>query len=390
MVKSFQLARTPKIIFGNGKIADLTAIARSYGNDVLLVTGAGSFIHSKHGEYLTSTFDMTGIRYHRVAINREPSPEMIDQTVIRYRGTNIGLVIAIGGGSAIDAGKAISAMLGRTESVREFLEVVGDKDHPGTKIPFIAVPTTSGTGSEATKNAVISQIGIGGFKRSLRHDNFVPNVAIIDPELVAQCPPNITASSGMDCFTQLVEAYLSTNAIPATDALAIDAIEKLKNALPRAWKWGEDLEARADMSYAALISGICIANAGLGTVHGFASSLGGLFNIPHGVVCGTLMAPANVINIKRLRQQNNGNPALAKYATLGRLFAGENQKSDDYYIDFFADQLVSMAELMNIERLGKFGIKSSDFEKIVNITDSKYNPIKLGKDDLVDILEARL
>ena len=183
MVKAFQLSQPQKIIFGNGKIADLSALAKLHGNDVLLVTGKSSFIHSKHGEYLLNTFDFTGIRYHHVSISREPSPEMIDHAVIRYRGDNIKLVIAIGGGSVIDAGKAISAMLYKREPVSSFLEGIGTLVHPGTKIPLIAIPTTSGTGSEATKNAVISQVGKNGFKRSLRHDHFVPDIALLDPEL---------------------------------------------------------------------------------------------------------------------------------------------------------------------------------------------------------------
>jgi alcohol dehydrogenase class IV len=390
MVKAFEFARTPKVIFGNGTIAELPGLAKSYGNDVLLVTGAESFVHSKHGEYLLHTFEMTGVHYHHVSVVREPSPEMIDQTVIRYRDTNIRLVVAIGGGSVIDAGKAIAAMLGRFEPVKEFLEGVGNKDHPGTKVPFIAIPTTSGTGSEATKNAVISQIGLLGFKKSLRHDNFVPDVAIVDPELTLHCPPDITAASGMDCFTQLLEAYISTRATPITDALAFDAIGKIKNALPKAWRMGQDIEARSDMAYAALISGICLANAGLGAVHGFASSIGGLFIVPHGIVCGTLMASANAVTVKRLKEHNSSHTALLKYAELGKLFSGEEQKSQFYYIDRFIEILAEWTETMNISRLGKFGIKRTDIDKIVNVTDIKNNPVKLGKDDLAEILETRL
>jgi alcohol dehydrogenase class IV len=389
MVKPFSLARSPKIIFGHGKISELPGLAKSYGNDVLVVTGANSLVNSKHGEFLTNTFDITGVHYHLVPINREPSPEMIDMAVIRYRDANIRLVVAIGGGSVIDAGKAISAMLYRTESVRDFLEGVGTKEHPGTKVPFIAIPTTSGTGSEATANAVISQIGVAGFKKSLRHENFVPDVAIVDPELTLNCPRDITANSGMDCFTQLVEAYLSTKAFSYTDSLALDGIRSLIGALPRVWKWGQDSEARAGMSYAALISGICLTNAGLGVVHGFASSVGGLFNVPHGAVCGTLMAPANAITVKKLRQQDNSAPALLKYATLGRFFADENQKSQDYYVDLFISKLFEWSNMLNLPSLEKYGIKTSDFVKIATLTENKNNPVKLEKDELVAILEMK-
>jgi alcohol dehydrogenase class IV len=312
---------------------------------------------------------------------------MIDAAVIRYRDEKIRLVVAIGGGSVIDAGKAIAAMLYRTESVKDFLEGVGSKEHPGTKVPFIAIPTTSGTGSEATNNAVISEIGITGFKKSLRHENFIPDVAIIDPELTLHCPPDITANSGMDCFTQLVEAYLSTKAFSFTDQLALDGISKLINALPRAWKWGQDNEARAGMSYAALISGICLTNAGLGAVHGFASSIGGLFNIPHGIVCGTLMAPANAVTVKKLRKQDQNHPSLLKYSELGKFFSNENQKNQDYYVDLFISTLFEWTKMMNIPGLAKYGIKNTDFKKIVELTDNKNNPVKLDKNELTEILE---
>jgi len=390
MVKSFLFARTPKIIFGNGKIAELPGIAKGFGGEVLLVTGASSFSNSKHSEFLLNTFEMTGIRSHQINIVREPSPEMIDQAVIRYRGVNIQLVIAIGGGSAIDAGKAISAMLNKNELVTEFLEGIGTKEHPGTKVPFIAVPTTSGTGSEATKNAVISRIGKGGFKRSLRHDNLVPDIAVVDPELTYHCPPDITSASGMDCFTQLVEAYLSDKASSFTDALALEGIQSLDNSLLRAWKWGQDIEARAGMSYAALLSGICLANAGLGAVHGFASSLGGMYNVPHGIVCGTLMATANTINVRNLRVTAPNHIALTKYAELGKIISTQTGNCDEYYVDAFLEKLHEWTETLNIARLGKYGVKSEDFEKIVSITDGKNNPVKLSTDELKEILQARL
>jgi alcohol dehydrogenase class IV len=390
MVKTFQLVQPPKIIFGNGSLAEVPGLARKFGNDVLLVTGAGSFLHSKHGEYLLHTFEMTGVHYHHVSINREPSPEMIDQAVIRYRDKKIRLVVAIGGGSVLDAGKAISAMLTVSGSVKDYLEGVGSKDHPGTKSPFIAMPTTSGTGSEATKNAVISEVGPQGFKKSLRHDHFVPDVAIVDPELTLHCPVNITVASGMDCMTQLLEAYLSNKAQPATDALALDALAKLKTALPRVWKWGQDLEARSGMSYAALLSGICLANAGLGAVHGFASSVGGMFNIPHGALCGTLIAPANKITIKRLRELNNPSPYLFKYAVLGKMFTEAEGKSDEWYADAFIDILAEWTDKMNIQRLSAFGIAEKDIDRIVAATDCKNNPVKLSPSDMAEILRSRL
>lgn len=390
MVKPFHVIQPQKIIFGNGKITELPALAKHFGNNILLVTGKSSFLHSKYGEFLLNTFDMTGVRFHQVTISREPSPEMIDLAVIRHREDNINLVIAIGGGSVVDAGKAISAMLFRNESVSVFLEGVGFQIHPGTKIPFIAVPTTSGTGSEVTMNAVISQVGKNGYKRSLRNDNFVPNIALTDPELTLNCPPHLTASSGMDCFTQLVESYLSQKSNFYTDALALEGLRILKKSLMRSWNWGQDLEAREGMSYAALLSGICLTNSGLGAVHGFASSLGGMYHIPHGIICGTLMGVVNKVTIRKLQTENNTNVALSKYAKLGKLFTDDSLKNDEYYIDRFIDLMEEWTEKFQLQGFEKFGMKKKDLPKIVSLTDCKSHPIQLSDDELYEILESTL
>ncbi len=314
MVNSFQFSRLPLIYFGNGKISGLPEIIRRFGATIILVTGKRSFLDSDIARILLQELEQAGIKYHSALITGEPSPEIIDYTVKRLNKEPVNAVVAIGGGSVIDAGKAISAMMHTTGSLQDFLEGVGTKDYSGVKIPFIAVPTTSGTGSEATKNAVISRIGKNGFKRSLRHDNLVPDIALVDPGLTTSCPPEITAASGMDCFTQLTEAYLSDKSCEYTDALALEGIKAVKSSLTQAFVNGQDIEARTGMSFAALTSGICLANAGLGVVHGFASSIGGMYNIPHGLVCGTLMASSNEVIVARLRHKNNNLQALRKYS----------------------------------------------------------------------------
>jgi alcohol dehydrogenase class IV len=281
MVNPFQFSRLPQIYFGAGKFSELPSLINGYGGSLLLVSGKDSFSGSKYFNELFSSLERNGIRSSVITISGEPSVEDIDSAVSKFRNQKTDAVVAIGGGSVIDAGKAISAMLGTRESVLEFLEGVGIKTHSGVKVPFIAVPTTSGTGSEATKNAVISRVGKEGFKRSLRHDNFVPDVALVDPELTVSCSPEITAASGMDCFTQLTEAYFSTKSNPFTDALALEGIKSIKTSLKESYINGGNIEARTGMSFAALTSGICLANAGLGAVHGFASSIGGMYNIPH-------------------------------------------------------------------------------------------------------------
>ncbi|NJK97230.1 MAG: iron-containing alcohol dehydrogenase [Bacteroidales bacterium] len=253
---------------------------------------------------------------------------------------------------------------------------------------MIAVPTTAGTGSETTKNAVISEIGENGFKKSLRHDNYVPNIALVDPELTTSCSPEITASSGMDAFTQLLEAYVSTKSSPLSDCLTYEGLKMVAASLKRAWHNGSDLEARTGMAYGAMLSGIVLANAGLGVVHGFASSVGGLYPIPHGVVCGTLMAECAAMNIKRLKKSKE--EAFFKYSRIGRLFSKETSLSDDYYCKLLVESLFSYTEEMKIPRLSDYGVKKEKFKYIAEHTDNKNNPVFLSSDEMIEILENRL
>jgi alcohol dehydrogenase class IV len=390
MVKPFRFARLPQIVFGCGKLPDLQSLIDSYGSSVILLTGKNSFLNSSHGEFITSAFEKNRISYKHLIVSGEPSPEMVDEAVMECSREKYNSVVAIGGGSVIDAGKAISAMMYKPETVVDFLEVVGHKDHPGTKLPFIAVPTTSGTGSEATKNSVLSRVGKDGFKRSLRHDNIVPDIALVDPELTLGCPPDITAASGMDCFTQLTEAFLSDKSCEYTDALAIEGLKQIKISLKESYADGNNIEARTGMSFAALTSGICLANAGLGVVHGFASSIGGLYNIPHGLVCGTLMAVSNELTVRKLRKNNDNTVALKKYALLGELFLGESNKSEDYYIDSFIEYLFQMTSELKLPGLIKCGIDEKEIGIICSQTENKNNPAKLNGEDLAEILHRRL
>jgi alcohol dehydrogenase class IV len=389
MVKSFQLARLPRILFREGIISQLPEQAALFGRNIVLVTGKSSFMSSARAEKLLADFGRKGIAFHHVVIQGEPSPFDIDSAVDSLRGEAIDLVVGIGGGSVLDAGKALSAMMNRPESVKRFLEGVGDMDHPGTKLPYIALPTTSGTGSEATKNAVISETGVNGFKKSLRHDNFVPDLGMIDPELTLDCPTDITAASGMDCFTQLTEAYLSDKSFEYTDALAMEGLKAIKKSLVRCCSDGYDIEARAGMSFAALTSGICLANAGLGIVHGFASSVGGFYDFPHGLLCGTLMAKSNEINVREIRKKTDGKAALKKYALLGRLFLEETGKNNNYYIDGFIDYLHKLTFDLGLPGLGNLRIGEKEIRLICAVTENKNNPVKLNIDDLQEILSER-
>jgi alcohol dehydrogenase class IV len=390
MIKDFSWAVTPQLIFGSGKIAGLPTAVKRFGPRVLLVTGARSFLSSSPGQRLQDEFKSMKISFEVCRIEREPTPAIIDDAVKTFSGFAPESVIAIGGGSALDGGKAISAMLPLKAAVKDYLEGVGTKAHPGVKVPFIAVPTTAGTGSESTKNAVISETGEHGYKRSLRHDNFVPNLAIVDPSLALTCPQATTAASGMDAFTQLLESYVSTAASPVTDALAFKGLQCVSRSLKKAYDDGSDLEARTDMALAAYLSGLTLANAGLGIVHGLASPIGGFFEIPHGVICSALMAPANKVTVRKLRQGTERHPALKKYANVGKLFADEQQRSDDHYIDHLLYVIESLAVQFRIPRLMDCGIAKNHLARIVSVADSKNNPVKLDSDEMDEVLQLAL
>lgn len=390
MVANFSFTSTPNIIFGSGKIKHLPKLIESYGNSALLITGKSSFIQSDHWDKLLLQFESARVHWKHFIIDKEPTPTAIDLCVDTFEGDIIDVVIAIGGGSVMDAGKAISAMLCQKGSVKDYLEGVGTKLPSGKKIPFIAVPTTSGTGSETTKNAVISEVGDKGFKKSIRHDNYVPDIALIDPALTLNCPQQITAQSGMDAFTQLLESYVSTKANPMTDALAVDGIRKVRDGLIIAVNSGSDLEARELMAYTSMLSGITLANAGLGTVHGFASSIGGFFNIPHGLICARMMEPVNRLTVDKLRKLDPNHQMLSKYARIGKLFSKDKNTSDAYYIDLLLGLLSQWTKGFGIRGLAEYGVKKSDFDKIISKTGNKNNPVELDNDELFESLRLAL
>jgi alcohol dehydrogenase class IV len=391
MNDGFNIASTPQLYFGPGKISNLPLIIKSFGSNILLVTGSHSFISSPHHQILLDGFLSNHISFSHYIIPCEPTAQLIDDAVRKYSSHNIKCVVAIGGGSVLDAGKAISAMLLLNEPVKDYLEGVGTKpNHPGVKIPFIAVPTTSGTGSEATKNAVISEIGPSGYKKSLRHNQFVPNVAVVDPILTISCSLETTAASGMDAFTQLLESYLSTAANPITDALAYEGLQHITQNLQNSYNNGANIEARTGMALASYLSGITLANAGLGVVHGFAGVIGGFFSIAHGVICSSLMAAANRVTVRQLRFNPNGNQALVKYARVGKLFSGQPNKSDDYYIDALLETIERFAIDLKIPKLRACGVTPGDFDKIVKASDNKNNPVALSKEEMLEVLNLAM
>lgn len=388
MVNPFQIASIPSIIFGVGKRKELPQVIERFGNNVLIITGAGSFRKSAIGSQMLEEITKKNLSCYFESITGEPTPEDIDSIVNKYPDVPIDVIVAIGGGSVVDAGKAISAMAGKRETIVEYLESVGSRQPDGTKLPFIAVPTTAGTGSETTKNAVITRLGENGFKKSLRHDNYVPNVALVDPELTKSCSRELTAATGFDAFTQLLEAYVSPKSSPIIDVLALEGLHNAIHHLKQAWQEGSNLESRTGMAYAAMLSGIALANAGLGTVHGFASSIGGLFPIPHGVVCGTLMAEVAAKNIEKLF--HSPNEAFRKYAKVGKLMTSDKSRTDEYYCHFLIDTLRTWTEEMNIPKLSSYGVKIEDIQTIVSITENKNNPVPLSVEEMSAVLTSRI
>ncbi|MEG3620244.1 iron-containing alcohol dehydrogenase [Magnetovibrio sp. PR-2] len=326
----FSIARLPKIIFGSGVLNQLPSEIKTFGPNALIVTGATSFTESAAWTTLQHQFEDNGVTWDLVHICGEPSPDLIDDLVAQNKDKTFDVVVGIGGGSALDAAKAIAGLLKPANTVMDHLEGVGPElPYQGPATPLICCPITAGTGSEATKNAVLSRHGKDGFKKSFRHDTLVAAVAIVDPNLLITCPKSVVAANGMDAFTQLLESLTSVRSNAMTAALAWSGLERFAQGFWDMWMLaGEDSEraseARSHMAYASLMSGICLAQTGLGSVHGLAQPLGSLFPIPHGVVCGTLVAEATDINIQALIERAPDSPALPVYARAGALVSTDN------------------------------------------------------------------
>ena len=390
---TFSLKPLPAISFGAGCLEELNSIVPAIGSEFLLITGYGFRTRYSHWPRLETQLRNSGIRLDIITVSGEPSPEVIDRIVESFYPQGLDGVIAIGGGSVLDAGKAVAAMLPEGEKIEQFLEGVGSRTPDGRTLPFLAVPTTAGTGSEVSANAVITRPGPNGYKKSLRHLNYVPDHALIDPVLMTSCPPKLTASCSMDAFSQLVEAFVSTKASPLTDAVAWSGLEAIERSLIRAYRHGDDLQARTDMAYAALCSGIVLTNAGLGIVHGLAPPLGSLFSISHGVVCGTLMGAGNAVTLEKLRKLVDSNPQyqdnIDKYNRLGSLFCGQNGEHQDAG-NCFIDQLHHMTDLLQLPRLAEFGVSSENLDRVVVAASNKNNPVHLTTEEIGRILQLRL
>lgn len=391
----FSVARLPSIVFGAGVRQQLPALVAEFGTRVLLVTGRHSLRQSPFWAPLLQGLSVAGLSWQECSVQTEPSPQWVDDAVREFHAAGIQVVLGIGGGSVLDAAKAIAGLLPHGNSVMDHLEGVGPEiPYKGPSTPLVAVPTTAGTGSEATKNAVLSVQGPQGYKKSFRHELLVPRVALVDPDLLAGCPPELIAANGMDALTQLLESYVSSKSNAFTDALALSGLRAVRDGLLPWYEQGESaVAARTAMGYAALLSGITLAQAGLGSVHGLASPLGAFFPIPHGVVCGTLVAAATEINIQGLRRRAAGHPALAKYAEIGRLFAGYDELVEVAAQQALIDTLTNWTQRLGLPRLSDYGVREEDVDNIVaNCRGSsmKTNPIVLKDSEVRALLMRRL
>ena len=407
----FSIARLPRILFGAGRSAELAQTVREFGTRALVITRPG-YCDTPEWTRLEAGLMASDVELRTETVEGEPSPDVVDGIVTRARAAGVArpeVVVGIGGGSVVDTAKAVAGLVTPGNSVMDHLEGVGPQlPYRGPSVPFVAVPTTAGTGSEATKNAVISTRGAAGFKKSFRDDKLVAQVALIDPDLLGSAPPALIASNGMDAFTQLLESYTSTRANPFTGALALSGLAAIRDGLvawfdeAKAGRGGETDGSRAAlarerMAYAALLSGICLAQTGLGASHGVASPLGAQFPIPHGVACGATLAAATRVNIAAMEAREPSNPALARYALVGRLLAPTTEAALEPWDAEARANLVGLivdwCRHLAVPGLAEFGIRESSIPNI--LADSrgssmKTNPIVLTDDEIVAILRESL
>jgi alcohol dehydrogenase class IV len=381
----FEFATAGRIIFGPGTVTELGPLARAIGRRAFVVTGKDKIRHAG----VINDLEAAGLGCTLFGVAGEPTVGLVREGAALFRPAGCELLIAIGGGSVIDAGKAIAALAANhSADVLDYLEVIG-KGQPLTNAPFpmITVPTTAGTGSEVTRNAVLGSPE-HGVKVSLRSPMMLPRVAIIDPQMTLGLPPAITASTGLDALTQLIEPYVSSKANPVTDALCLDGLRAVKRSLLRAFENGNDAAARAGMSYASLLGGLALANAGLGVVHGFAAPIGGMFNAPHGAVCAAILPYGVEVNIRAVRERDP--EMLTRYREIARVLTGDQ----DAIPEDAATWVRQLVQSLRIPGLSDYGIGAEHVDDIVakaaRASSMKANPVELTAAELRWVLEAAI
>ena len=382
----FEFATAGRIIFGPGVIDELGEIVSGWGQRVLLVTGR----HPARSQRALSLLAGMGLDVELFRVSREPTVDMIADGVERARAHRSEMVVGCGGGSVLDAGKAIAALLTNGGAPLDYLEVVG-KGKPilNPSAPYVAIPTTAGTGAEVTRNAVLA-VPEQRVKVSMRSQWLLPRVALVDPGLTHSMPPGVTASTGLDALTQLIEPYVSRLANPLTDAVCREGLVRAGRSLRRAYTNGSDAQAREDMALASLCGGLALANAKLGAVHGFAGVLGGMYEIPHGIVCGRLLPSVVTVNVRALQSRVPEHRALQRYREIGIWLTGRAEAQIEDTVQWILDT----CDLFQIPGLASYGVVRSDFPTIVakarRSSSMKGNPIQLTEQELLQILEQAL
>jgi alcohol dehydrogenase class IV len=378
---NFEFATPTRIVFGEGRLGEVPAIASQLGSRALVVEG-----QSGRAGPLVQQLGERGIDATRLRVSSEPTISVVEAGVRQAHDTRCDVVVALGGGSVIDAGKAISALLTNSAPVRDYLEVIG-KAKPLTNraAPFIAIPTTAGTGAEVSRNAVL-MAEEERVKVSLRSPLMLPAVALIDPELTYTLPPSVTASTGLDALTQCIEPFVSPQANPLSDAVAREGIRRAAGSLRRAFRDGNDKEARRDMAIASLCGGLALANAKLGAVHGFAAPLGGMFPIPHGTACARLLPTVARVNVRALRAREPNAAALTRYDEVARIVTGNPAaRAEDG-----AGWLRELVDELDVPRLATYGMRVQDIPAVAaaarKASSMQGNPIVLTDDELAEAL----
>ena len=391
----FDFFSATRITFGRGCAREAGMIARSLGSRALVVYNGGRPGDNGPVDRVEASLREAGVATAWFRQKGEPRVEDVGRGVAAAREGGCDVIVGLGGGSAIDCAKAVAGVVANGGSPLDYMEVIG-KGQPLTRpaTPWVAVPTTAGTGAEVTRNAVIGEPS-KRFKASLRSELLLPKVALVDPELGVGVPPGVTAASGMDALCQLIESYTSTGAGPLTDALALSGLRHARDSLQAAYRDGTNLDARESMALAALLGGIALTNAGLGAVHGFAAPLGANFPAPHGVVCAALLPHVMAANVSALRAQSRDHPALRRYAMVGAfIWTGDNAGTEDASIRDAIDAVSVLVEALKIPRLSTFGVSESDVPTMVQLakksSSMRYNPVLLSDDVLADVLRRAL
>ncbi|GLW30599.1 alcohol dehydrogenase [Actinoplanes regularis] len=378
---SFGFATATSVLFGPGRAAELPDLVGGLGARPFVCTGARPDRHAELIDRLPSPY-----RIWQVA--GEPAVDDARDAVAAARAHGADVVVAVGGGSVLDLGKAVAALLGNGTDPLDHLEIVG-RGRPITRpsVPFVAVPTTSGTGAEVTANAVLT-VPEAGLKASLRGPQLLPRVALVDPLLTLGCPPAVTASSGLDALTQCLEPFVSVYANPVSDGLAREGLRRAGRALRRACADGSDVEARTDMALCSLLGGMSLANAKLGAVHGFAGVVGGMVAVPHGVACAALLAPVVEANVRALRARDAAAPALERFAEAARLLTGRPEATVEDGLAWLRETV----SLLGVRGLDAYGLAARSSDEIVakaaGSSSMRGNPIALSPAELHAVLAA--